>query len=322
MGNWFTYSAASDGMRFQRVPSGREDLFASHDMTPAVKRSFVKLLRLVSDPEAAIAATQEHADVPLHTFLQTHFNLPLHAQDPIFALVMSSKSLHDTTTAFALPRIARHLGSIGVLGPGFGAVMPKWGGLSEIAQIGCRACAVGGAVYVLDDAIEDVKDIPVQSQTQAEGTQQPQRIQVQLSHGETVTTHWLAGGVDQLPSDVQNDFAAQPDAPSPHVVCRRIAVISDPLAFFFPPHIEGVPPPAGASVLFPASTFGPDDTTAMNNTPVHILVHTSETGECPRGQSTLPIPLLSIYDSPWDEFSFEYLPTLPATALLKQPLTN
>jgi len=47
---------------------------------------------------------------------------------------------------------------MGMFGPGFGSVIPKWGGLSEVAQVACRAGAVGGAVYVLG---KDIKAIEV-----------------------------------------------------------------------------------------------------------------------------------------------------------------
>ena len=38
--------------------------------------------------------------------------------------------------------------------PGFGSVISKWSGLVEIAQVACRAGAVGGGVYVLNKGFE------------------------------------------------------------------------------------------------------------------------------------------------------------------------
>ena len=47
-----------------------------------------------------------------------------------------------------------HLVSVGVHGPGFAAVYPKFGGMSEACQIACRASAVAGGVYMLGEGVD------------------------------------------------------------------------------------------------------------------------------------------------------------------------
>ena len=95
------------------------------------------------------------------------------------ALALSSAHPSQTATEYALPRIARHLRSIGVFGPGFGAVIPKWGGLSEVSQVSCRACAVGGGVYVLGKGVAPATDSA--PETTDKGTK------LRLKDGEEIT---------------------------------------------------------------------------------------------------------------------------------------
>jgi len=54
----------------------------------------------------------------------------------------------------------------------------------------------------------------------------------------------------------------------------------------FPPIADEAPPPASAVVVFPSGSL-PSNTVAAEIPPVHIYVHSSDTGECPAGQSVL-----------------------------------
>jgi RAB protein geranylgeranyltransferase component A len=144
-----------------------------------------------------------------------------------------------------------------VFGAGFGAVLPKCGGLAEIAQVACRAGAVGGGVYVLKKGIKSCSSLN-------DGI-----TELVLSEGEKITTSWLVGCPDDIP------------AKSSHVVTdgltKGIFIVTPALATLFPPTSEGGVTPAGAVVAIPASD--PEDP------PVHIIAHSHESGECPSSQS-------------------------------------
>ena len=222
----------------------------------------MKFLRFVARYEEQTEVWQDNKDTPFPTFLQQQFGLPPASHGPIMALTVSRTASEATSTGLALPRIARHLRSIGMFGPGFGAVLPKWGGLAEIAQVACRACAVGGGVYVLNKGITRVAN------KSGDGG-----LSLELSNGERVSTKWLAGSQPDLPAST---FEVPADALMDTVTARSISIASSPLPSLFPPTSEGGVIPAGAVIVVPSSN--------KHEPPVHIIAHTSDAGECPMGQ--------------------------------------
>ncbi|GAB7352575.1 hypothetical protein MBLNU459_g2959t1 [Dothideomycetes sp. NU459] len=169
VGSWFICSSGSrgsdpttgDSSQLVRVPNGREDIFADESLNLRAKGSLMKFIRFVVNYEEKPELWEAHRDMPFSDFLSTQFNLPPASHAPLMALGMGSLEPERTLTSFVLPRIARHLRSMGLFGPGFSALVPRWGGLSEIAQVGCRAGAVGGAVYVLGKGIATVESAPM-----------------------------------------------------------------------------------------------------------------------------------------------------------------
>ncbi|CAD0098720.1 unnamed protein product [Aureobasidium mustum] len=358
VGGWFVFEKQEDGARVVRVPNGREDIFADPSLTLKMKGQLMKFLRFVAAFEEKPETWQPHRDTPFADFLSEQFGLP--AVDALMALCLSLEIPEKTTTDFALPRIARHLRSIGVFGPGFGAVIPKWGGLSEVVQVACRACAVGGGIYVLGQGIssiepaqsdeDDVEEIPREPEkpdvsqdihnmiTEGEGfvdtnpdhldelesgikeqslddllaaagysiagvedekptpaVEEPVEKQtasaavpseknslysVQLSSGDKVSAQFIVGCSDDLPGSLPATTigtkvaGAQPDTAS-----RSITIISSSMQHLFVTVAEGGVSPAGAVVVFPAGSLS-----SAAHPPVQIMVHSSDTGECPQGQ--------------------------------------
>lgn len=230
----------------------------------------MRFLRFVGAYEEQTETWEAERDTPFPQFLEQKFGLPPASHGPILALTMSGSAPSATTTALALPKIARHLRSIGVFGPGFGAVLPKWGGLAEIAQVACRACAVGGGVYVLNKGIKSVQK-----------TTDGSVLSLELSDGEKVTTTWLAGCADDLPASILPD-----DKSSAAVTSRSISVVSSALTQLFPSTSEGGVTPAGAVVAVQPSS--------ADEPPVFIFAHNSDAGECPMQQCESLLFLTSV----------------------------
>jgi RAB protein geranylgeranyltransferase component A len=268
VGSWFVVSSSADnGVEITRVPGGREDVFQDSTLDLKAKRNLMKFLRFVANSEEQRDSWAGDEKRVFSSFLSEKFGLPESSHAPIIALTLSREPLQHSTVANAIPRIAQHLGSIGLFGPGFGAVVPKWGGLAEIGQVACRACAVGGGVYVLGKGIDEVH------------VENDSSVSVHLSGGEKVVATWLVGDDENLPTPPPSIEGAYQC-----FVSESISIISSPLSTLFPATSEGGPIPAGAVVLVPSS----DD----SKPPVHILAHSSESGECPAGQSTYNLSFL------------------------------
>ncbi|KAH7398927.1 rab geranylgeranyl transferase escort protein-like protein [Phaeosphaeria sp. MPI-PUGE-AT-0046c] len=274
VGSWWVYAPATGDEtlgsgsicrpgQLLKVPNGREDVFQDHDLDFKAKRALMKFLRFIGEYEEQSDVWHEHRQQAFAQFLSQQFKVPPALQGPLMALTLSPSSSSQTTTEYALPRIARHLRSIGVFGVGFGAVIPKWGGLAEISQVACRACAVGGGVYVLGKGLRSNNETP--SATEA-GTN------IRLEDGEVVTAKWIVGGkTSTVPQDSY---------------CRSTTVISSPLTPLFPPIADEAPTPASAVVVFPSGSIQ-INSESEDIPPVQIFVHSSDTGECPAGQSIL-----------------------------------
>lgn len=266
------------------MPSSREDVFQDKSLDLKAKRSLMKFLRFVSTYEEQTEVWQNRTAKPFGVFLEQNFGLPDASHEPILALTMSQEPWTGLNTGRALPKIARHLRSIGMFGPGFGAVLPKWGGLAEIAQVACRACAVGGGVYVLNKGIKSAE-------------RRDDRNYLELSGGEKVSSKWLVEGA--------NITTQAPDGANTTVMTRGVFIISSSLSSLFPPTSEGGVTPAGAVVVVPP--------TADDKPPVHIFAHTSEAGECPMGQCEYILHRSFLHIRAMMITHNEYLSTLPET---------
>lgn len=264
VGNWWIHDAVnttdSPNGTLKRLPNGREDIFDDTSIDNRDKRSLMKFLKFVVDYQNQAETWELHAESGVPGFLTDQFKLPPHLQTLIMALTLSLDSPEETTVGYALPRIARHLTSIGVFGPGFGAVVPKWGGGAEIAQVACRAGAVGGGVYVLGTGIKS---------SQRNGDD---GFDIALSNGETVKTKHFA----------QRTVTESQNLPAAKVVSKIIAVVSSPLTSLFESLIEGSPLAAVSVVIFPPNVLNVESHAQTH--PIYIMAHSSETGECPVGQ--------------------------------------
>ena len=301
VGNWWIYSdyevteegeagsTATSRGSLRRIPGGREDIFADKGIDLRSTRSLMKFLKLAADPEAHQSISEQWGDKPFPEFLENHLSIPPRLQAPLLALTLSPNPPAETLTSYALPHIHRHLTSIGMFGPGFGSVIPKWGGLAEIAQVACRAGAVGGGVYVLKKgfARSDNTDQENSSLDFISLNQDTSLSTVRLQGGENVKSHWVVGSLWDLPSQTHPPLDNQHH---PSCIARSITIVSGSLSQLFPLPAEGAPPPAGAVIFFPSGTLAleaedqmpPEAKTEIP--PVYLMVHSSDTGECPAGQ--------------------------------------
>lgn len=267
VGSFFIYKHdGEDGLT--RIPSTREAVFSNAEIAPRAKRALMKFLKFVLsyDAEENRPLWSSRADEPLEGFLSGEFKLDEELRTYVLTLTLSHSG--KISVGEGLGVLHSHLTSMGVFGPGFAALYPKWGGASEIAQVGCRAAAVGGAVYMLGTGIKDTR------KDEASG-----ELELELSNGVTVKSHAL----------VRGDEAESPT----ETVVRLVAVVDSPLSSLFEAVVEGSPTPTVAVVAFPAGSLEGQER------PVYVVAHSSDTGECPSGQSKFSSPSLCPSHQPY-----------------------
>lgn len=274
VGSFFIYQPPSESKAtLARIPSTREDVFANKVIPPRPQRLLMKFLKFVLDyqSETQSAIWTARKDEPLADFLASEFKLDSSLRSYVLTLTLSSDGQISVEKGLSI--IHRHLTSMGVFGPGFAAVYPKWGGLSEIAQVGCRASAVGGAIYMLGTGIKGVK----QTETQPEVDR---TLTISLDNDCDVRSKVLIQETDS------------PSGKGPQLT-RLTAVINSPMSSLFQAVVEGAPTPSVSIVAFPTGTVSLDEGTVSPN-PVYAVLHSADTGECPVGQSKLtPLSFLS-----------------------------
>ena len=329
VGSWWIYNKgsaagvldestpdASSSGELRRIPGGREDVFSDKSIDLRASRSLMKFLKLATDTENHPSILEQWGSKPFPDFLSSELKIPELLQAPLLALTSSSNPPKQTLTSFALPRIYQHLTSIGLFGPGFGAVLPKWGGLSEVAQVGCRAGAVGGGVYVLNKAVEAIE---LSSQSRGEETlKQTEPLEppltIRLDGEEAIKAHWVVGSYDDLPLSKSSPAGFEEVS-----ISHSITIVSSALSSLFHLAAEGAPPPAATVVVFPTSSLSLDGSSQSDELPpVYLAVHSSDTGECPSGQSKSRSHFHSHTLSPGvfhDDPNYEYLSTLSVTIL-------
>lgn len=283
VGAFFVYKPATAALA--RIPSTREDVFSSADLSARAKRQLMKFLKLVLSyqDEASRAQWHEYAGRPLAAFLADKMGLVDDELRTYVTTLTLSLDGGDVTTEEGLETIHRHLTSMGVFGPGFAALYPKWGGGSEIAQVGCRAGAVGGAIYMLGTGI---KKETTNHKGDGGGDD---LVELVLTDDTVVKTKLLVRGTEEVSDGDDNSHGLIK-------VSKLIAILDTPLAHLFEPTVEGCPVPAVAVIAFPPDSVKTADAAASTNThPIFVIVHSSDTGECPAGQSKSPthIPFIS-----------------------------
>ncbi|KAK1780535.1 GDP dissociation inhibitor [Copromyces sp. CBS 386.78] len=271
VGSFYIFKAPLDPAQqpsLVRIPSTREDVFSTTAISAKAKRGLMKFLKFVLDYDSPEQrdAWKPFVDKPLVDFLQEHFKMDAELKAYIIALTLSLDGRISTEDGLSI--IYRHLTSMGHFGPGFAALYPKWGGISEIAQVACRAGAVGGAVYMLGAGIKSM----------ATATDE---VELELTSGDKVKTKLLVRGDGSVG-----------DEPS---ISRLVAVVGSPLKSLFESTIEGAPTPCVAVVALPAGSLTISG--AANTSPVYVFAHSSGTGECPNGQSVLYLSTMATSNS-------------------------
>ncbi|KAF3942391.1 hypothetical protein ABW19_dt0207641 [Dactylella cylindrospora] len=293
VGSWFVYDGA-DGNGLIPVPTSREDVFNDTSLDARTKRIVVRALKSIMGLEGTTAAANQSTT---GKSLKEHLEQPPLSLPPSIVAAFTSLTLSQDPPSsipfeVAEQNIRKYFGSIGRFGPGFAAVIGRYGSGSEIIQILCRAAAVtGNAVYVLENHINEIR--PDVRRPSAKGRGQSgerqaetEGYEVTLQTGDKVWTRHLVGKSYSLPV---TSTPSQPAASSDSNLCwHSIYVVSAPLERLF--KTNDPPIAAGAVVYMPAGSLS--DGNNSNQNPIFVVGHSSETEECPGGQNLAAKALL------------------------------
>ena len=266
--------------RLIKIPGSKEDVFNDDTIDRRTKRALTNFLRLATQMEDNRDLLEEWGAQPFEDFLTNRCELTPILRAAIHALTLMPTSARNTKTSEAMQRISRHLSSVGVLGSGFNAVLPKWGGLGEIAQVACRASAVGGGVYALEKKIQNVDGECKNLGTHDPGDKQdPQLMTISLDDGSKIKSTWLVGCRGNIPQQ-----AAQVTEVGEQLSQHNISIASSSLSKMILSSHEEATASAVAVITFPSGSIPIDLYHDMELPPVYITLHSSDTGECPSGQ--------------------------------------
>jgi RAB protein geranylgeranyltransferase component A len=275
VGSFYILQPADSGSdappSLSRIPSTREDVFANTAIPARAKRHLMKFLKFVLGHEETPQVDQwrPQANKPLTEFLASAFNLDAALQSYVVALTLSIDG--KISVEAGLKAIHKHISSMGLFGPGFAAVYPKWGGLSEVAQVGCRAGAVGGAVYMLGTGITTVASAVQESIPP---------LTITLTNDVVINAKTL----------VQESVTFSDNGQR---LSKMIAIVNAALLPVFEVVVEGAPTPAVAIVAIPPGSVVSNG--SASEYPVYLAIHSSDTGECPAGQCKLKFFSLPVF---------------------------
>lgn len=284
------------------IPSTREYIFSTTLIDRSAKRALMKFITFVLKhlEGEQVERWQSRADESFTSFLESDFRLDVGLRALVMSLTLSLEP-DKMTVRDGLTAVHRHLTSMGVFGPGFAAVYPKYGGGSEVAQVACRAGAVGGGVYMLGTGVAGTRTLA--NDDNDDGA----KVEVELQHGGVkVRTRKL---IRESEIAVASSAVTEPRVK----VSRLVAVIDAPLDRVFEPVVEDTPNPGVAVIAVPPGSVVDAEGKRSEN-PVYAFAHSSETGECPPSQSKFS-PVLLRTHIPFPCLLYFGFATLPRTRI-------
>ncbi|PPQ70130.1 hypothetical protein CVT24_003877 [Panaeolus cyanescens] len=139
------------------VPSSKEDIFKSKEISLLDKRRLMRFLTFASGEFEGKQELEGKEDLPFPEFLSTGFSLNENICSVISYALAFCLSPDDATLP-ALKRLRHYLRSSGRYGPS-PFLIGHYGGTGDIAQGFCRASAVSGGVYILGRDITGIAPI-------------------------------------------------------------------------------------------------------------------------------------------------------------------
>ncbi|GJJ07809.1 hypothetical protein Clacol_002014 [Clathrus columnatus] len=150
----FVYDS-SQTLAFRRVPGSKEDIFRARDISLIDKRKLMRFLQFALSNFENKQEIGENEGTAFDTFLKDKFDLDTISREGIVYALAHCQSGTEPTLS-SITRLRDYLRSAGKYGNS-PFLIGHYGGLGELAQGFCRACAVNGGVYILGHKILSLK---------------------------------------------------------------------------------------------------------------------------------------------------------------------
>ncbi|KAF8306253.1 FAD/NAD(P)-binding domain-containing protein [Clavulina sp. PMI_390] len=258
------------------VPSSKEDIFKDKTLSLISKRKLMKMLQYALGDFEETSEWEGYRERPALDLLTGQFGIEDRiARAIVFSIAGSPSGSELAQTLF--PRLRRYMRSSGRYGAS-PFLIGNYGGLGELAQGFCRACAVGGGTYILGRNISSI------TRTALSPAAEP-----------GIETTYYSLTIDGLDEPL---FAQTILAPSRQMkteqssnscsFLRAIVILSRPIH----EHQSLAPSDDNSDtaqnvdtvyVSFPPHSFGPQSLSS----PVSCVIAGNGTMSCPHGQSIL-----------------------------------
>ncbi|KAJ9109040.1 hypothetical protein QFC21_000366 [Naganishia friedmannii] len=296
--------------KWKRVPAGKDQIFKDSSLSLLEKRRLMKFIMFASaerdsDGWNSEPVLQGKESQSLLEFLATTFQLSHELADTIAYGIAFCTSPSESVKP-ALLRMNRYFRSIGRYGPS-PFLIAQYGGVGEITQAFCRACAVYGGMYILgpQSKITNFTCTPEATQSNSKHA-----ISIQIpAHHEPVTSKVLIDGTGTLSR--HSSQAKQGDAKAALQNCC-IAILSklpSQIKLAITPQTDKRDDDSDSENAKEEQTeentqdvflmvFPPASIEGGSSQAVRALFTGSGTGSCPTGQFILYLQAMAEGDSP------------------------
>ncbi|KAM3582877.1 hypothetical protein VKS41_004640 [Umbelopsis sp. WA50703] len=205
----------TDSKTFDKVPVSKEDVFSTDSIALIDKRKLMRFLTFAMNDEENAQDLGEYESKPFKALLEEKFKINGKLQMAIiYAIALIQDDESKVMAKEGLERTTSFLKSLGRFGK-CAFLRPLYGGASEVAQAFCRACAVHGGVYMLNQPVK--KYLLNEDKSQCVG--------IVTGEGQQIKSKWIIGSMEYMNKEWLDVESTEQEA---SWISRAIIVSSQP----------------------------------------------------------------------------------------------
>ncbi|KAI8578911.1 hypothetical protein K450DRAFT_245097 [Umbelopsis ramanniana AG] len=210
-----SYVFEAESQTFDKVPISKEDVFSTDTIALIDKRKLMRFLTLAMSDEIDPSILETYGNQPFKTMLEEKFKINGKLQMAIiYAIALVHDDAEKVSASEGLEKTRAYLKSLGRFGR-CAFLRPLYGGASEVAQAFCRACAVHGGIYMLNQPVD--KFLLNEDRSQASG--------IVTRDGQQFTSKWIIGSMEYMNEEW---ISKQAEEESTRWTSRAILITNEP----------------------------------------------------------------------------------------------